>query len=881
MRTLLRFFNRLRISLRRESFHSELNEEMRVHREMAEQELLANGATAEQARRQAAQQFGNSTRLAEQSYEAIRFSLETVLQDVRFAARQLRRNPGFALTATLTLALGVGAVTAIFSVAYGVLIDPFPYKDVKTLVTPKICSPDLPRCYWNNYTPGQFLEIQSKTDVFSGVTASTISDITLTGAGEPQHLRGNYITPNTFDVLGVSPILGRASQATDVLPGHAEVALISYRYWQAHYGGSPSILGRVLTLNSHPRTIIGVMPPRFLWRGGDVYLPIEVTNSESIQDQNRFTLLGRLKPGVSEPKASAELQAIFKDFAHADPRAFPKNFRVGVMPFDEMFQSGLASTLYLLLGAVFVLLLIACVNVSSLLLARAVNREHEFAVRAAIGATRGRLLRFALTESLLLAVLAVPFALLFAWLGLQGTLRLVPTGTIPDEALVSMNIPVLLASIGLALLTVLFFGLLPAWQSARPRPAAAMTNIRSSKSGSQRRLLSSFVVAEISLCLALLMLAGLMVRSLVAVEQAPLPFSPDHTAMMRVVLDKTRYPKPEDRIAFFQQLLERISHQPGVKAASVDSQFPYYEQFTAHVQIGNGPVNQSSDFAFVHLVSPQFLLAASQPMLEGHFIDDREISEHAQDIVVTELFAQHFFPGQNALGHSVHLPDFASDPSIHLSSDVFTIVGIMHGMPMYPGFDREYPQLFLPFTVAPVTDALVVTTSLPAKQLLDPLRKMVYSIDSQQPVFDTETLEHLLDMYGYASPRFALVLFGTFAGAALLLALVGIYGVFSFVTSQRTQEIGIRMALGANRSQVVWMILRHACMLALYGIGLGLPLAFLAGYLAKDQLVLTSQHDPLTLFAVICIVPVLAVAGTCLPAYRASVINPTQALRSE
>ena len=425
--------------------------------------------------------------------------MQILRQDLRYAFRQLRKNPGFALTAILTLALGIGATTAVFSVAYGVLIDPFPYKDVHTLATPKLCSSEWPECRWTMYTPEQFNEILRKTDIFTGITASTISNVALTGGTEPQRLRGNYITANTFDVLGVQPILGRASTPTDVEPGHGEVVLLSYRYWQAHYGGSPSILGRLLTLNGHPRTVIGVMPPRFLWRGGDVYLPIPIANETEIQGQRRFALVGRLKPGVTEAQATAELQPIFLDFAKTSPRGFPRDIRFGIMPFDQMFQSNLASTLYLLLGSVFVLLLIACVNVSSLLLARAVNREHEFVVRSAIGASRFRLVRYALTESLLLALVAMPVALAFAYAGLQATLRIVPTETIPDEAVVTMNVPVLLASIGVALITVIIFGLAPAWHSANPRLAAALSSVRSSGSRAQRRLLSSFVITEIAL----------------------------------------------------------------------------------------------------------------------------------------------------------------------------------------------------------------------------------------------------------------------------------------------------------------------------------------------------------------------------------------------
>ena len=415
-----------------------------------------------------------------------------LLQDLRYALRQLLKHRAFAITAILTLALGIGATTTVFSVAYGVLIDPFPYKDVRTLATPKLCASRWQVCHWNVYSPAGIREIAQSTTIFSGVTASTISNVVLTGGSEPQRLRGNYITPNTFDVLGVQPMLGRASNDSDVEAGHSEVALLSYRYWQAHYAGNPAILGQTLTFNGHPRTVIGIMPPRFLWRGGDVYLPIQLTDADSVEGQHTFALVGRLKPGVTGEQAAAELGPVFKDLAHKSPRAYPDDLRVSIMPFDEMFQSGLASTLYLLLGAVAVLLLIACVNVSSLLLARAVNREHEFVVRAAIGASRARLLRNTLTESLLLAVVAMPVALAFAYAGLQATLRIVPAETIPDEAVVTMNLPVLLASMGLAFVTVVLFGLAPAWHSANPRLAAALNGTRSSGNRTQRRLLSGW-----------------------------------------------------------------------------------------------------------------------------------------------------------------------------------------------------------------------------------------------------------------------------------------------------------------------------------------------------------------------------------------------------
>ena len=805
--------------------------------------------------------------------------MQILRQDLRYAFRQLRKNPGFALTAILTLALGIGATTAVFSVAYGVLIDPFPYKDVHTLATPKLCSSEWPECRWTMYTPEQFNEILRKTDIFTGITASTISNVALTGGTEPQRLRGNYITANTFDVLGVQPILGRASTDADVEPGHGEVVLLSYRYWQAHYGGSPSILGRLLTLNGHPRTVIGVMPPRFLWRGGDVYLPIPIADETEIQGQRRFALVGRLKPGVTEAQATAELQPIFLDFAKTSPRGFPRDIRFGIMPFDQMFQSNLASTLYLLLGSVFVLLLIACVNVSSLLLARAVNREHEFVVRSAIGASRFRLVRYALTESLLLALVAMPVALAFAYAGLQATLRIVPTETIPDEAVVTMNVPVLLASIGVALITVIIFGLAPAWHSANPRLAAALSSVRSSGSRAQRRLLSSFVITEIALSLALLMLAGLMVRSLIAIESAPVSFSPDHTLMMSVPLADERYPTPDSHARFYRELLARVRALPGVKTATVDASFPVMDIRSEHVQIAGQPIDKR--ITAIHLTDPEYLSISTRKIVQGHFLDAREIAEQSHEIVITENFAKRYFNGENVLGRAIHLPEFSPDGKNKLKDDAFTVVGVINDLPLFAGFTEDYPHIFLPYTVASIADNLIVSTALPAEDLTNPVRQVIYSIDKDQPIVDAMSLRQMLDMYGYAEPRFALALFGTFAAAALLLSLVGIYGVLSFITSQRTQEIGIRMALGANRANVMWMVLRQACMLGLLGVAVGLPLAFFAGRFAKSELVRTSQYDPVALIVAICVLPLLAVAGTYLPARRAAAIDPVKALRAE
>lgn len=802
--------------------------------------------------------------------------MRILLQDLRQAFRQLKRNPWFGITAVLTLALGVGATVAVFSVAYGVLVDPFPYKDVHTLATPKLCSSKYPRCYWNVYTPQQFLDIERNTSIFSGITASTITYVTLSGGPEPERVRGNYITANTFDVLGVKPILGRASMSSDAQPSHEPVALLSYRYWQAHMGGSRSVLGRVMTLDHQPRVIIGVMPPRFLWRGADVYMPFNLSTAHGPDFPGYFTLVGRMKPGVTESQAAAELTPIFQDFAKTDPGNFPSDLRVGLMTFDQMFQSDLASTLHLLLGSVFVLLLIACVNVSSLMLGRAVRREHDVVVRTAVGATPFRLARSALTESLVLAVAAIPFSLALAWLGLQATLRIIPVETIPDEAAVTLNVPVLLISLGIALCTVVIFGLAPAWHSARPRLIGALNAVRSSSSRAERRILSGFVITEIALSLTLLMLAGLMVRTLLAVESAPVPMRPDHTLLVSVPLDKSRYPTMEAQNRFFREALEKSAAVPGVHSVTVDSSL---YGLGAHVKIGSRPIDPQRDFVIVHPVDPNYLSISTRRLLQGRFFDEPDIQIGLHNVVVTEDLVKRYFNDESVLGQTIHLPDLLTDHP-EMKSDAFTIVGVISDIPPFPG-DIERPHVLLPYSVGSLANTVVVSTSLPAASLEQPMRRVLASIDPDQPIADMITVQELLDRYGYAGPRFTLTLFSAFAAVALLLSLIGIYGVLSFLTSQRTLEIGVRMALGASRANVMWLVTRQAFLLSLMGIAVGLPLVFFAGRFAKQELFHTSQYDPLVIAAAVAVLPLLAVAGTWLPARRASRVDPVKALRAD
>jgi predicted permease len=525
-----------------------------------------------------------------------------------------------------------------------------------------------------------------------------------------------------------------------------------------------------------------------------------------------------------------------------------------------------------------------------------VGREHEFAVRASLGASPWRLARAALTESMVLALAAMPVALLFAYAGLQAMLSIVPKDTIPDEAVVTMNIPVLLISLAIAAGTILIFGSAPAWRSASPHPATALQgNSRTSASRAQRRLLGGFVITEIALSFALLALAGLMVRSLLTVENVPISADPDHTLVFSLPLTSDRYPTPESQVLFFRQFLDRAETVPGVRSVSIDAGMPFLYWDGVKVQVPGQPVDKL--WRPLHLVDPAYLQAAGRTLVAGHFIDAREVDAKSHDAVISQSFVRQYFAGGSVLGRTVHLSGLAQveqtaaaavaaaghTANSAAADDSFTIVGVVKDATASLVMGHlNPPEVFLPYSVAPQrVDAALVETALPPAELIQSFRRLIAGIDKDQPIADAMSLRQLLDMYGYAGPRFALALFGAFAVAGLLLACIGVYSVLSFVTSQRTQEIGIRIALGARRPHVMWIVLRQACLWSAAGVVIGLPLALAAGHFAQAELFHTSPYDPLTLISASAILPLLAIFGTCLPARRAATINPVVALRAE
>ncbi|MGH9667331.1 MAG: ABC transporter permease, partial [Bryobacteraceae bacterium] len=535
-----------------------------------------------------------------------------LIRDLRQGARELRRNAGFALVAIVSLALGIGATTAIFSAIYAVLVDPFPYAKVDSLMSPKVVDPNHPgyRVYYNT---GEFLEIAARSHIFDGIVASTISNVVMTGEGAPERLRGNYGTFNTFQVMGVRPLLGRTPGNDDARPGAPAVAVLSYKFWQRRFGGDPGVLGRVLALNGVSHTVIGVMPPRFLWRGADVWLPITLLRGRAVEGVRMVHALGRVKPGVTQAQAEADLMPIFQDLAHQFPGRYPEHFTAGLVSFQEEFSSSLSQTLWLLFGAVGLLLLIACGNVANLLLARATGREREVAIRSSLGATRGRLARQFLTESLLLALAGGALGVGIAYAGLRALVALIPPDTIPDEAVVSINGPVLVFTIALAALTALLFGLAPALHAARLDLVEPLRTSGKGAGGGSGRLRGVLVALELALSVVLLVGASLMMRTVFALEHVDLGFRPDRLLAVNIPLPEQRYPKAADRVRFFMELTRRIESLPGVIAAGVNTSIPPYGDWRTGVEVlGNN--QPAPPPVLVHSSGSGYLLALGCPV---------------------------------------------------------------------------------------------------------------------------------------------------------------------------------------------------------------------------------------------------------------------------
>jgi putative ABC transport system permease protein len=806
--------------------------------------------------------------------------MDHLIQDFHFACRSLLKGGAFTAIALGSLALGIGGSAAMYSVIHGVVLDPFPYKDVDRLASIGYRAPDqrFPIAY---YPVDQFVELTERSTAFEGIIASTISDVIWTGGSEPQRLRGNHCTMNTFAIMGVPPLIGRTATQADAAPEAEPVAVLGYKFWQRQFGGDLSVLGRKLRLNDKVRTVIGVMPPRFMWRGADVYLPLVFRRGETPEGVRSVHAVGRLKPGVTPAQALADVRPVLEELARRSPKDFPKHWRVALTPFKETFPSGISEALWILFGAVGLLLLIACVNVSNLLLSKAVQRQREIAVRASLGATRGRLLAQLLTENMLLGLAGGALGVLVAAAGLRGIIAMVPANTIPDEAQIGMNIAVLWFSLAVSLGAALLFGTIPALQMSRANIISPLKEAGRGTSGTrrQRALRGVLVVGEVALSVMLLVGASLMVRTLASVQGLRLGIEPERVLVLRIPFSRERYPDAARRVAFVQEALRRIESTPGVAAAGINLGLHPLGAPSGPVEVvGNG--RQDNRRVFFHHVSGHYPLTMGIRLAQGRFLTEQEINARAHACVVNQAFARQYLSGGSALGRTLRIPSLLAVP-YSLADNGFQVVGVVNDVVNQIIETATMPEIYIPYSLVGLADELVVRAATRPEAIERAVRAQIYGLDGAQPVTSVMPLEAMLRQFVYARPKFNLFLFGIFAGLGLTLALSGMYGVISTTVAQQTREIGIRMALGATFAQVVGAVLRSGLKLLAIGVAVGL-----AGSLASVRVLSglvrnVSRFDPYSFAAVAALLFAAGLFASFWPARRAARVDPVRALREE
>jgi predicted permease len=879
---------RLRSLFRRTQVEQELDEELRYHIERQIEENIAKGMTKEDARYAALRAMGGVERRKEECRDMRRVRwIEDLTQDVRYSLRTLRKSPGFTAVAALTLALGIGANTAIFSVVNAVLLRPYPYKDADRLVWLWETIP--PGVTGANPSPANFLDWQKQNKVFEQLEAMNVRDFNLIGGANPERIRGMVITHGFLSLFGVRPQIGRDFFADEDQPGHSNVAILSHEFWQRRFGGDPNTLNQSILLDDQQFTVIGVMPPSrgLRWRDTDIWMPIAFT---AAQVQNRrgdvLNVIGRLKPEVTLEQARAEMSLIADRLANQYPDT-NAGWNVRVSPLLEDVANEIRPSLLLLLGAVAFVLLIACANVANLLLARAAVRQKEIAVRTALGASRWRIVRQLLTESLLLSLAGAIMGLTLASWGLK---IIMATADIfwPRVMDLSLDVRILAFTIAITLLTGLSFGLVPALQISKPNLNEMLKDAgRGLTEGGRRRLVrNALVVVEVAISLVLLVGAGLLMRSFIGLQKVDPGFDPKNALTVSISLPQRKYPERDRQAAFYSRLIERVSALPGVKAVGAASHVPFSDAhwdgnfgsgFRIEGQAGDQVEAGANHYSVYYSVSPNYFRAMGIPLLRGRLFTELDTKGALRVAIINSTMAKRYFPNEDPIGKRIQLAGMLnSDPEVYRE-----IVGIV-GDVKSDGLGRETP----PQTYEPYTQETLPFMTLVARTAGDPMglneaiRREVLQLDKEQPIFNGETLDSLIAK-STGDQRFSMMLLGVFAAAAIALASVGLYGVMSYAGAHRTHEVGIRMALGAQRRDVVGLILRQGLRLALSGVAIGLIAAWAATRLLINMLYGVSVTDMPTFAGVSLLLIGVALLACYIPARRATKVDPIAALRSE
>jgi putative ABC transport system permease protein len=803
----------------------------------------------------------------------------TLFQDLRYAFRRLLKGPGFTITTILALALGIGVNTALFSVINTILLRPLPYAEQEQLmvlaeVNPKKGEEQIP------VAPPNLADWKSQSRVFEGMAAyrsGSSASFNLTSDAEPERIQGAFVSSDLLPVLGVQPGKGRNFTADEEKVGGNPVIIISHGLWQRRFGSDPNILGRTLTLNGVSYSVVGVMPPEFQFpvqpEKVELWVPLSLPDGPS-QDRmaHMLRVVGRLKPGVTREQAQVEMSTIARRLQQQYP-ATNTDLDVTVVPMLEQIVGNMRTALWILLGAVGFVLLIACANVANLLLARATARQKEIAIRAALGASRLRLIRQLLTESVLLSLLGGGLGLLLATWGL-GLLVAASPANIPRLQEVGLDGRVLGFTFLISLLTGVFFGIAPALQTSKADLTESLKEGGKSSSGRRRsRTRNVLVVSEMALALLLLIGAGLMLQSFVRLRQVSPGFNPENTLTMRIALPDNKYAAPGRSHAFYQQLLERVSTLPGVQSADVVTSVPLSGQQTVlSFEIVGRPAPGPGEVltADYRAASPGYFRTLGIPLIKGRFFTDRDTKDSPSVLIINEAMAKRYWPNEDPIGKQVNV-----GPAPH---EVVGVVGDTRQMGLDAGPNAE---MYEPYLQAPWKSlTLVVRAKSDPQNLVAAVTNEVRAVDKDQPVANVKLLSDIV-AESVAQPRLYTMLLNLFAGVALLLAAVGLFGVIAYSVTQRTHEIGIRMALGAQRGDVLKLVVGQGMLLALLGIALGLLAAFLTTRILGTFLYGISSVDPVTFVGSAVVLSAVALLASVIPARRAMRVSPVIALRYE
>jgi putative ABC transport system permease protein len=812
----------------------------------------------------------------------------TLLHDVRYGLRMLAKNPGFTVAAVLTLALGVGANTAVFSVVNTVLLKPLPYAEPDRLVRVE--------SMWTRGEPipnplsyPDFFDFRARNHVFEHLVTWRSTALALTGVGAPIQLDGEMVTWDLFPALGIEPQLGRGFFESEEAAG-VHVVVLSHTLWQTRFGGDPGILGRTITLDRKPYTVVGVAPPGFifpvnapnvqLWTtiAADREAPPGDTPITEQRVAHLLRALGRLKHGVTIEQARADLNVIAAGLSKKYPDSNTNDSQASVREELETLVGESRTPLLILLGAVGLVLLIACANIANLLLARTANREQEMAVRAAMGASRVRVVRQLLTEGLLLAILGGAAGTLLAEYVLGVVL---PLGgrSIPRLAEASVDWTVLGYSLLLALLTVVFFGLAPALHASKINFAASLKEGSRGSIGRHDRIRDVLVVAQVTLGLVLVTGAGLLMASFLRLEKSDLGFRPDHLLTFWFSLPEPQYNATEE-VAFYDRLLERMRALPGVESAAGAWPMPLQgDNVTNGFNIEERPAAPADrPSARMALITPGYFSTAGIPLLKGRMFDDHDNLEAPKVLIVNQAFANKYFPREDVIGKRI--TPGATGPGESKGS-LHEIVGLVGDAKLFAADAEPEPTYYFPYKqLAWQPPVVLLRTTVPPRTLESAIGKEMGTLDPMVPVFQIRTMEELLSTQ-VTKPRFHTVLLGCFAGVALLLSMVGLYGVMAYSVTRRTREIGVRIALGASRPAVLSMVLRHALVLLATGLALGLAASLAADRLLQSMLFGISSLNPAVLGLSGLLVALTGLLAAYLPARRAAKVDPMVALRYE